>query len=212
MLIFPFDVRPEHANERLVQFAATKLKRTARVLLKAVPIDLVEPNIIFRQYWEYKGTVIGFKLHTSLDRCPANSERYRSFWELANENGLIMLVHCGRWEEIASYKFALQSAALYPKAKVILAHMGGNELKNMLGAIETSRGLPNVYLETSNCRMSTMIAKAVEKLGAERILFGSDTPWGSVLPNVFTILESDILEIEKELILRRNLEVLLNKI
>jgi len=57
-----------------------------------------------------------------------------------------------------------------------------------------------------------VIENAVEKLEDSRVLFGSDYPWGTLLGNVGTIIESEIPEKSKKRILRENFRELLRSL
>ena len=61
-----------------------------------------------------------------------------------------------------------------PQATVILGHMGG--FYHCQAAIQAAQDLPNVLLDTSAMPYPEMIRRAVETIGAERVLFGSDGP------------------------------------
>lgn len=64
-------------------------------------------------------------------------------------------------------------AARYPEATLIMAHLGGN----CYNGIKPVQQYPNVYADISGSLFRRdELDYAVEKLGAERILFGSDMP------------------------------------
>ena len=71
------------------------------------------------------------------------------------------------------YKYG-ELAARYPKVNFILAHMG--ILYATGQAIEMAKEHSNLYLETSNANASA-IRDAIKKAGAEKVLFGTDTPF-----------------------------------
>lgn len=91
-------------------------------------------------------------------------------------------------------------AARYPEARIIMAHLGGN-CYNGIPAIED---LPNVWVDFSGSLFrSDELIYAVERLGADRILFGSDLT-GSFLSCYGQVLESEISTNEKDKILYKN--------
>ena len=65
----------------------------------------------------------------------------------------------------------------FPGAKVILGHMGHGNVVYINAAIDIAARNPNVYLETSGMPMHTKIREAVERVGPERVLYGSDAPF-----------------------------------
>jgi predicted TIM-barrel fold metal-dependent hydrolase len=62
-----------------------------------------------------------------------------------------------------------------PEVTFIFAHMGS--LSFVLDAIEVARRYGNVYLGTSGMPSATMLRRAVNECGPQRVLFGSDYPF-----------------------------------
>lgn len=83
------------------------------------------------------------------------------------------LFHCGDEEFTLPLQLA-QAAALVPEAQIILGHMGG--YFHVEDAIQVARELPNVLLETSAMPYPWMIKRAVDTIGAHRVLYASDGP------------------------------------
>ena len=91
-------------------------------------------------------------------------------------------------------------ARKYPQAKLIMAHLGGN----CYHGIPAVRGLPNVYVDLSGSQFrDDALAYALEYLGAERILFGSDMPF-FYLDSLGQVMDMPLGHTERELILSRN--------
>lgn len=67
----------------------------------------------------------------------------------------------------------LQPIEAFPQVRFILAHMG---YRQWADAVIVAERAPNVYLETS-LQLPATVKKAVARVGAERVLFGSDTPF-----------------------------------
>ena len=66
-----------------------------------------------------------------------------------------------------------------PNLKVIVAHMGRrwpNTSDGVEGNLLELQDEPNVYFETSTVRDSEIMERAVEVLGEDRLVFGSDYP------------------------------------
>ncbi|MBI4509664.1 MAG: amidohydrolase family protein [Deltaproteobacteria bacterium] len=122
--------------------------------------------------------VAGLKIHPSLSRVRVSHEPFRAALELAEELSLVVLVHCGRWTEIAGYAHALEAAARHPGAKFLLGHAGGDTPPNAMGAARAvkERGLTNVWFEFSGLREYWVVERNIELCGADRYLMGSDFP------------------------------------
>jgi predicted TIM-barrel fold metal-dependent hydrolase len=122
----------------------------------------------------------GLKFHPSVDKVRITDRRAAPFLDFASEHGLPVLVHCGRWQEMSSYELALDAAAEYPGSSFILSHMGGDTPELVLGAVEGTlkRRLDNVHLGIEGVREYWIVRQAIDRLGAGRVIFGSDFPLG----------------------------------
>ena len=86
-------------------------------------------------------------------------------------------------------------AAKFPDAKIIMAHIG----MDWSTAVRVIADCQNVYVDTSGSNLENgMIEKAVSYLGAERVIFGTDAPYGTYHGNVGQLKSSVISEDEKE--------------
>lgn len=122
----------------------------------------------------------GLKFHPSCDLIKITDPRVGPFLKYAAGERLPVMVHCGRWQEMSSYAFALEAAAAHPRVTFILSHMGGDTPELEIGTIEGVRraGLANVFLGIEGVREYWAVQQAVDDLGADRVIFGSDFPLG----------------------------------
>ena len=67
----------------------------------------------------------------------------------------------------------LAMAKAYPRVPVILGHMG---MRIVSDAVIAAEQASNIYLETSS-NMPAYIKRTVKRLGAARMLFGTDAPY-----------------------------------
>jgi predicted TIM-barrel fold metal-dependent hydrolase len=91
--------------------------------------------------------------------------------------------------------------------KIIIPHLGmlGG---NPLDFLHTFKGRENVFFDTALAGTET-IMRFIEKIGKERILFGSDIPFGTMKRELKKILSLSIGDDEKEWILSKNLKRLM---
>lgn len=118
--------------------------------------------------------VAGIKLHPSLSRARVTDAAFAPALAAAERHGWVVVVHCGRWQDMASYRFALEAASRYPAARWLLTHAGGDTPPLATAAAEAARGIDNVWFEISGVREYWVIERAVDVLGADRYLLGSD--------------------------------------
>ena len=120
--------------------------------------------------------VSGLKLHPSFDLCRVTDPEMEPILRLAARHGWIVQVHCGRWQEWASYRLVLDAAERHPDVPFVLAHMGGDAPELKLAAVDGlhERGLTNAWIELSCTREHWVIRRAVDQHGWDRLLYGSD--------------------------------------
>jgi hypothetical protein len=128
----------------------------------------------------------GLKLHPVSSLAHPSGEDTIALIRRAGELGVPTLFHCG--DEPMTTPLSIEpAAAACPDSVVILGHMGG--YFHVDEAIEVAERQPNIVLETSAMPYPEKIKEAVERIGAERVVFGSDGP-----------VSSPILEREKVVI------------
>ena len=99
-----------------------------------------------------------------------------------------------------------------PEARVIMAHMGGQPYAfgNWHLAVEVAGRHANLYLDTASSQMDNgMLEHAVDQLGPERILFGTDMPLLDPWVQRAKVEGAEITDEAKALILGGNMERLL---
>ncbi len=147
----------------------------------------------------------GIKLHPLLDGYHPNDPMVHPLADLAAERGLPLLIHTGHpiftlpWsvEELAQAK---------PETKVIMGHMGHGNIIYINAAIDGAERHPNVYLETSGMPMHTKIAEAVNRVGAGRVLYGSDAPFHHPEVELLKVRLSGIKSSDLSMVLGKNAE------
>lgn len=155
---------------------------------------------------DHLADVTGLKIHPSLSRTRVSDDAFRPALELAHEHGLVILVHCGRWQEMASYKFAIQAAVEHSGAKFLLAHAGGDTPPHATNAAKmvAELGVGNVWFEFSGLREYWVIERNVALLGAERYLMGSDYSLAHPRMYLGAVEGMDLTEAEKRRIRGEN--------
>lgn len=114
--------------------------------------------------------------------------------EYAAERRLIVLAHAWRktvggfpYESTAVHIAA--AARRHPDTRFVMAHLGGQAES----ALNTVRDLPNVAVDTSGTIIHAgEVALAVERLGTDRVVFGSDLPHVDLSVNVGKVLAAGL--------------------
>jgi len=148
-----------------------------------------------------------FKVHPSIQKKRITDESYDKYMKLATEKKKPVVVHCGRWQEIASYKFPLELAEKYPELILILAHLGGDQPSLYLQCAEEvkEKKYKNVYLGTESVREFYFVNKLVHTVGADKVIFGSDYNLGLPLTYIPIVETLSIPSSDKEMIFSGNI-------
>lgn len=151
---------------------------------------------------------VGIKIHPDSHNYPILGENYKTMWRWANKRGKIVLGHC--WEgNKSSPKMYGEIAKEYPRVKIILGHSGGTNL-GYQEAIKVAKLYKNTYLEICGSEFSCLwLDSFIEKVGAEKVLYGSDSPFIDPRYTLGKIAYSRISEEKKRKILGLNMERLL---
>jgi hypothetical protein len=150
---------------------------------------------------------VGIKIHPEEHayRIADHGEELFSFFE---ETGAPVMTHSGCPNSLPAA--FVPFADRHPGARVLLAHLGnGNGDNNradlQVRAVQAARH-GNLWIDTSSARsiLPRLVEWAVREVGAERLLFGSDTPLYDVAMQRMRIEMADIPAAAKALILREN--------
>lgn len=169
----------------------------------------------------------GIKVHPAYQDTDLDDIRYLRMFERAAEVGLVVLTHAGLdiglpGVDRCSPSMARQAVNAVGDFPFVLAHMGGwqnwEDVPRELADTE-------VYLDTSFSigymaplghpeeRIPLMEEKQameiIQAFGAERILFGSDSPWSSQKESIEAVERLPISEADRKKILGENAEALL---
>lgn len=169
-VVFAISTTTEHSIE-MAQDAR------AQFPYRLIPYINVEPT--------YSGAVLGevdravselgfrgLKMHLGFGVPPQSM--LNPFVELAGARGVPILIDCvGRDDVVA------EMARAYPGTSIIVAHLGRylcedpSVIDTFIGLAET---LNNVFLDVSGVVLAHKIREAVERVGAGKVVFGTDGP------------------------------------
>ena len=148
------------------------------------------------------------KLYPPYTLFPLDNPIWDPIYDFAHQRGLVIIIHTGT-EPTAHPRFLSQVAPRYPGAIFVAGHAGNVEPFRSQ-AIRAAQECPNVYLETcSSFRSPGVIEELVQNAGADRVLFGSDTPLMDPRSQIGKIITAAISDEAKRLILGENARRLL---
>jgi uncharacterized protein len=151
----------------------------------------------------------GVKIHPDFHRTPADSPLYDAAYEAASSGNRVMLCHysagAGPFAGAGLYANVLRR---FPRLTTVMAHSLPDTT-----AVDTALALfgrkKRVFFCLANAFQPGVIEYACKRLGAERLLYGSDGCWGDMAPRLGLVCCAEISERDKAAILGRNMRALI---
>jgi len=188
---YVYDLKTK-ANDRIIQFIwiTTGIKNTSEYLDE----KLVD--------WKYNGV----KLHQCWENFSIDSDFFNIVANWTENHDLPLFIHLYSDNEVNKL---IEYKKKHPKLKLIVAHLFGLEL-----FIKKNFKDNNVYFDISPLQLISnyRLNKAIEFVGDDKVLFGTDTPYGgkdNIKRSINRIKSLDISSDEKDLILGLNMKKLL---
>lgn len=146
---------------------------------------------------------VAIKLYPPYTPWPFNQPPWEPIYEFADARGLAVIFHTDQLHNNRP-RYLEDIAPKYPNARFVAGH-AGNTPEAREEAIAAARKYANVYLETcSTFRTPGVIEQLVAEAGADRVLFGSDTPLMDPRPQIGKIITARISDEAKRQILGNN--------
>lgn len=148
----------------------------------------------------------GVKLHQCWETFSIDSGFFRQVASWAEEHDLPLFIHLQKDRDVFQL---IEYKREHPNLKLIVAHLFGLELFIQKNLIDE-----NLYFDISPLQLisNNRLLKAIDYVGAKRVLFGTDTPYGdrnNLHKSIKRIKALDLSEEEKDMILGLNMKSLL---
>jgi predicted TIM-barrel fold metal-dependent hydrolase len=136
---------------------------------------------------------VGFKILCDYWHTPVTDPRFNSMWEYANKHRLPILVHTwnGPYDSPALLTDIVKR---YPEARFLLAHAGGGDSGRCESEV-IAHDNENVYLEWCGTFCSSIpFEGTLAKVGANKVVFGTDGVCHSLVWELGRLLSLDVPE------------------
>ena len=173
--------RPGH-EEKINSFILGKTDETIIPFFSVHPYSENAPYLV-RKYADLG--IKGIKLHPNMQQFRLNDERLLPLCRAIRDSGIIALFHCGKPGRTAT-SFDVYPSDFLPLMDIldpehtVLAHTGGYGISdseiNVLRSINVYTDLSLAASQFTPDRMKSIL----EFLPADRMLFGSDSPWRDI--------------------------------
>ncbi len=152
--------------------------------------------------WAFQGV----KLHQCWEKFSIDSDFFKSVAEWTEKHDLPLFIHLFSDNDVLKL---IEYKIKHPKLKLIVAHLFGLEI-----FIKSGFKDENLYYDISTYQVTSdkRVLKAIDYLGSDKIIMGSDTPYGknNLRNNIDRVNKLEIPKGDKELILGLNMKKLLN--
>ena len=118
----------------------------------------------------------GVKIQPLFDAFTADSPAVDPIIDIARACGRPVFIHCGHPPFSLPWQIGLL-AERHPDVPMVMIHMGHGHGVYIEGSINMALKYDNLFLEVSGMPMGCQIKNAYEKVGAERVMFGIDSPF-----------------------------------
>lgn len=182
------------------------------VMLGTIHPDTPDKQTVIAEL--HKAGIKGIKIHPEFQLFNLSDPRMVELWHACIKYDMFILTHAGADISFKPpYRTSPESVAAfhrqYPELKLIAAHFGSwdmwDEVEKHLIGLPIFFDLGYTAGLLSRERMTSMIRKH----GAERILFGTDSPWRSQKSDLEFVKTLQLEPLEKELILGKNASALI---
>jgi len=155
-------------------------------------------------HWDRHGGIIGFKFHPACHSAPACHEHYYPALEYAEAHSLPILSHNWTGGQVNGKETLHGLAETFPRVTFIIGHALSG-----WSAIDTNCAIaklyPNVMLDTTGSGLTfDAVPEVVRRVGAERVIFGTDNPFIDPRPGLGRLLMARLTDDQKRLILGGN--------
>ncbi len=141
--------------------------------------------------------VVGFKpfstfsKHTPPGQAPLASFLPEWAWQMADQHGLVLLVHLVRDKALAdpeNHLEILRMCQKYPGARLLLDHAArGFHAPNTVQGVSFIKDLDNVWFDLSCICEPTAILSILETFGPDRLVWGTDFPLSQLRGKAVTV-------------------------
>jgi predicted TIM-barrel fold metal-dependent hydrolase len=177
---------------------------------RIIPYVTINPNYPLAEieaeiaHWHDLGRIVAFKIHPQLHGASASHPGYAPVYEYAHAHVLPILSHSWAGDNLGGPAMLAALAAKYPKASFLIAHSASG-WQMVDEACAAAHEQPRVYLDlTGSVLLRGLLEGVIERIGADRVLFGTDMPFIDPRAGLGRVLMSGLSDAEKRLVLGLN--------
>lgn len=143
-------------------------------LVRVNPHEAEAPELVEKALTDWGK---GVKLNPLFNNFLPDSEVVNPVMDVAAKHRVPVLIHSGHAPWSLPWSFE-RLADRYPDVTIVMAHMGHGHIVYINAALDVAEDYTNIVVDTAGMTMHTKIKEAVNRLGVDRVMYGSDTPLG----------------------------------
>ncbi|MDF2670334.1 MAG: hypothetical protein K0R67_2640 [Paenibacillus sp.] len=163
---------------------------------------VIDPNYVSdveaeARKWHQEKRFKGMKPYYYLSHIPYTDPIYEPWWKLGNELCLYALVDPAGQSDSVYISQIEELARLYPNVAIFMDH-GARSFEIAVLYAKTAKAYPNVYLQLTYTTVTLgAIEYLVREVGADKVLFGTDSPMRDPRPQVGWLVYANLSLDEK---------------
>jgi len=179
---------PVWPNQTFEEYLAASMLEPRIIPFTTCVLDMPIGDMVKKLLRDIERGAKGIKLHPTIQNVALDDPRIEAAVKVFGEAGLPVLTHCGAnpyytedspWSKMTTPAYSdfskiVEFCHKWKDVKIIVAHC----CSSVDRLFEAVKDLDNVYTDTSMCS-AVMMRKGVELMGNDKIVFGTDVPFGS---------------------------------
>lgn len=175
---------------------------------KVVPLYWANANMAQSAYDELERYIqaknfAGVKMQPLFDGFTADSPLVDPIMEIAKAYRKPVFIHCGHPPFSLPWQIGLL-AERHPEVPIVMIHMGHGHGVYIDASITMAKKNDNLWLEVSGMPMGCQIKNAYETVGADRVMFGIDSPFHHPSVEIQRVMTSGLNDTELENVFYNN--------
>ena len=210
-IVFPFNEREDlvKASMKLLEQKSTSIIPFLRFDPKSMAPERLEELLSYGFY--------GVKLHPRAQAFDPVDKKYYRLYKKMEDSGKPLLIHSRKLLPFSPKQLKVNGkysdpdrivglARQFPSLNIIIAHFANLSAK----ALDSIEKEDNLYIETSIFGTTFIVRMLCRRLGADKIIMGSDAPYSDQEIEMLKVMKADISKSEREKILSGNIRKLLS--
>ena len=210
-VVFPFNEKGDlvKASMKLLGQKSTSIIPFLRFDPKRMAPERLEELLSYHFY--------GVKLHPRAQAFDPVDKKYYRLYKKMEDSGKPLLIHSRKLLPFSPKQLKVNGkysdpdrivglARQFPSLNIIIAHFANLSAK----ALDSIEKEDNLYIETSIFGTTFIVRMLCRRLGADKIIMGSDAPYSDQEIEMLKVMKADISKSEREKILSGNIRKLLS--